>query len=90
MENNPVVDLFQKMCEKIVYGVSDTLHDQYMAKTHLQVVRISELIKGIADDASQVPEECLPTSFKRLKELSEQFLDMSPGTLSSIKSNRFR
>lgn len=63
-------------------------HDKMMAKTHMQVVNISGLIKQIADNAADVPENCLPTSFKRLKAMADQFLDMPDGTKSSILSNK--
>jgi hypothetical protein len=55
----------------------------------LQVVKLSELISKITAEASDVPDEFLPTSFKRLKALSEQFLDMPEGTKTSILSNPY-
>lgn len=70
--------------------ITPDIHDILMAKTHLQVVKLSDIIASIVKDAQDVPDELLPTSFKRLKALSEQFLDMPEGTKSSILSNSFK
>lgn len=70
--------------------INPAIHDEFMAKTHLQVVKLSDIIARIAKDAEDIPDELLPTSFKRLKALSEQFLDMPEGTKSSILSNTFK
>lgn len=89
-----VLDMFSKICSTMVYevgGVSITprMHDEMMAKTHLKVVEISDYILQLVDSAKDIPEECLPTSFKRLKAMAEQFLDMPAGTKESILSNKY-
>jgi len=85
LESLPIVRLFENFGP--VFSCKDELHDQMMAKTHKQVVLISEQIQEIVNDAKDVPDFMLPTSFKRMKAMAEQFLDMSPGTKESILSN---
>ncbi len=84
--------LFEKIGAEIVTHKGDTLitgdvHDDMMRKTHLPVLMFGELAALIAEQAADVPDNCLPTSFKRLKALAEQMKDMSPGTVESIRSN---
>lgn len=93
-EVQDIVDLFAKICSTMVFEVNGKtitpkMHDEMMAKTHLKVVEISDYILQLVDQASDVPEECLPTSFKRLKAMAEQFLDMPGGTKESILSNKY-
>jgi prephenate dehydrogenase len=88
-----VIDTFAKISSKIVtefngQPMTPRLHDEMMAKTHKQVVQISDHILQIVEDAKDIPDECLPTSFKRLRDMAEQFLDMPPGTRDSILSNK--
>lgn len=84
--------LFEKIGAEIVTHKGDTeitgaLHDDMMRKTHLPVLMFGELAALIVEQAADVPDNCLPTSFKRLKALAEQMKDMSPGTVESIRSN---
>lgn len=89
-----VIELFSKICDKIVTEANGTiitpsLHDLMMSKTQLEVVKISDHILRIVEQARDIPDDCLPTSFKRLREMATQFLDMPPGTKSSIIANQF-
>lgn len=65
-------------------------HDLNMAKTHLQVVLLHDKIKNIMELAEGVPDYFLTPSFRRLKEFSDQYLDMPAGTKSSVLANPFR
>lgn len=87
-ESPVIISLFEKIGASMYYTSAEQ-HDCWMGMTHKQVIRIAELVQGIVENARGVPDACLPTSFKKLKEMSEQFLDMSPGTLASIKANKF-
>lgn len=91
-ESAAVFDLFRKIGAEIVthkdgMEITGALHDDMMRKTHLPVLMFGELAALIAEQAADVPDNCLPTSFKRLKALAEQMKDMSPGTVESIRSN---
>lgn len=91
-ETAAVCDLFEKIGAEIVTHrgadlITGDLHDEMMRKTHLPVLMFGELAALIAEQAADVPDNCLPTSFKRLKALAEQMKDMSPGTVESIRSN---
>ena len=91
-DSRAVFDLFEKIGAEIVTHKGDitidgALHDEMMRKTHLPVLMFGELAALIVEQASDVPDNCLPTSFKRLKALAEQMKDMSPGTVESIRSN---
>lgn len=88
-----IVDLFGKISSEIVTHdtagrtITPDIHDEMMRKTHLPVLMFGELAALIVEQARDVPDNCLPTSFKRLKALAEQMKDMSPGTVESIRSN---
>lgn len=88
-----VVELFAKISSEIVTHdsagrtITPAIHDEMMRKTHLPVLMFGELAALIVEQARDVPDNCLPTSFKRLKALAEQMKDMSPGTVESIRSN---
>ncbi len=87
-----VIHLFEKIGCEIVTHLGSTkidgkVHDDMMRKTHLPVLAFGELASLIVEQASGIPDNCLPTSFKRLKALAEQMKDMSPGTVESIRSN---
>jgi prephenate dehydrogenase len=87
-----IFDLFKKIGSEIVTHNKGSLitgkqHDEMMRKTHLPVLMFGELAALIVEQAKDVPDNCLPTSFKRLKALAEQMKDMSPGTVESIRSN---
>ncbi len=91
-ESEAVFDLFRKIgCEIVTHNGSTQItgqgHDEMMRKTHLPVLMFGELAALIVEQAKDIPDNCLPTSFKRLKSLAEQMKDMSPGTVESIRSN---
>ena len=92
-ESAAIIDLFAKISSEIVThdgqgrGITPDIHDEMMRKTHLPVLMFGELAALIVEQARDVPDNCLPTSFKRLKALAEQMKDMSPGTVESIRSN---
>lgn len=99
VDSEPVIEAFQEICEFIVTRIdyegeydgmvmTPQLHDELMAKTQLQVVKISDQILQIVQAAKDIPNSCLPTSFKQLEAFAEQFLDMPEGTKSSILSNK--
>ena len=93
-EIQQVIDGFAKISSKIVtefngQPMTPKLHDEMMAKTHMKVVQISDNILKIVEDAKDIPDECLPTSFKRLRDMAVQLLDMPPGTRDSILSNKY-
>ena len=94
-DSEVVIDLFRSIGSDIVTHLEDgkvidgALHDQMMALTHGATVQIADQLKPIVEKASWVPEECLPSSFKRMKDVVEQLGDMSPGTLESIRSNPY-
>ena len=91
-ESEVVCDLFRKIgCEIVTEAngkpITGKIHDEMMRKTHLPVLMFGELAALIVEQAGDVPDNCLPTSFKRLKALAEQMKDMSSGTVESIRSN---
>ena len=91
-KSGEVIKLFEKIGCEIVTHIGGTeidgkIHDEIMRKTHLPVLAFGELASLIVEHAAGIPDNCLPTSFKRLKALAEQMKDMSPGTVESIRSN---
>lgn len=64
-------------------------HDVLMAKTHGAFVKAAEGLKPYVDAAKYVPDELIPNSFRKLRELVDQLEDMPAGTLDSIRSNPF-
>lgn len=91
-ESLDVAKLFEMIGGEIVTHhngkpITGEVHDAMMRKTHLPVLMFGELAALIVEQAGDVPDNCLPTSFKRLKALAEQMKDMSPGTVESIRSN---
>jgi prephenate dehydrogenase len=87
-----VIALFEKIGCEIVReaagkAIDGRVHDEMMRRTHLPVLAFGELAALIVEQAAGIPDNCLPTSFKRLKALAEQMKDMSPGTVESIRSN---
>ncbi|MDE1152401.1 MAG: prephenate dehydrogenase/arogenate dehydrogenase family protein [Micavibrio sp.] len=91
-ESEAVFDLFRKIGSEIITHhngkpITGRDHDEMMRKTHLPVLMFGELAALIVEQAKDVPDNCLPTSFKRLKALAEQMKDMSAGTVESIRSN---
>lgn len=94
-ESFAVIELFKKIGAQIITELEDgrkingALHDQMMALTHGATINISEQLKPIVDAADWIPENCLPTSFKRVREVVNQLGDMSEGTLDSIRANPY-
>lgn len=91
-KSGEIISLFEKIGCEIVTHVGKTemtgkMHDEMMRKTHLPVLAFGELAALMVEQAKDIPDNCLPTSFKRLKALAEQMKDMSPGTVESIRSN---
>ncbi|MBI1216708.1 MAG: prephenate dehydrogenase/arogenate dehydrogenase family protein [Alphaproteobacteria bacterium] len=91
-ESAKVFELFRAIGSEIVTEykgapITGAVHDEMMRRTHLPVLMFGELAALIVEQARDVPDNCLPTSFKRLKALAEQMKDMSPGTVESIRSN---
>ncbi len=91
-KSGDVIRLFEKIgCEIVTHmgktEITGKIHDEIMRKTHLPVLAFGELASLIVEQAGDIPDNCLPTSFKRLKALAEQMKDMTPGTVESIRSN---
>jgi len=91
-KSREIIELFESIGAEIVTQAGDTkidgkVHDDMMRRTHLPVLAFGELAALIVEQANGIPDNCLPTSFKRLKALAEQMKDMSPGTVESIRSN---
>ena len=91
-KSNEIIGLFEKTgCEIVTHigeaEIDGKIHDEIMRKTHLPVLAFGELAALIVEQTRDIPDNCLPTSFKRLKALAEQMKDMSPGTVESIRSN---
>jgi len=92
-DSSKVIELFRMISNEIVTHANGVLidgakHDDMMRKTHLPVLLFGEMAALIVEQAGDVPDNCLPTSFKRLKALAVQMRDMSPGTVESIRSNK--
>jgi prephenate dehydrogenase len=85
--SNRIVDLFSKISQ--IKFIEAEIHDKAMSLTHVKVIQIAEQIKEIVDSAKDIPEYLITPSFKKMRELSEQFLDMSEGTKRSILSNPY-
>jgi prephenate dehydrogenase len=91
-KSDEIIKLFEKIGAEIVTQangkkIDGKIHDDMMRRTHLPVLAFGELAALIVDQAHGIPDNCLPTSFKRLKALAEQMKGMSPGTVESIRSN---
>lgn len=65
-------------------------HDRLMGRTHLAYVEIMEKIKPMLGNLHVDDYQYAPPSFRRLIDLVDQWGDMPDGTLSSIKSNKYR
>ena len=93
-ESKVITDLFEQIGTKIIHQVGDwkvdgALHDRMMAESHALTVYLSQTIGPAIRKAHWIPDECLPASFKALREFIHQYEDMSPGTVSSILSNPY-
>lgn len=69
--------------------VSPEDHDRLMARTHARALKVMRLVKPIVDEASDIPDALIPHSFRKLRQLVEQFNDMPTGTVESIMANPF-
>jgi hypothetical protein len=69
--------------------IDGKLHDKIMAQTHLVAVEVGEKFSEKLRRADWIPNECLPASVKKLREVIFQLGDMPKGTLDSIKANPF-
>jgi prephenate dehydrogenase len=85
--SSDVLSVFKKISDEHEY-ISPVEHDIIMSKTHKQVVMLHDQIKSIVEAAKDVPDHFLTPSFLRLKELSDQYLDMPKGTRDSILANK--
>ena len=70
-------------------AIDGMLHDQMMALTHGATVILADQLKPVVENANWIPENCLPASFKQVRNVVNQLGDMSEGTASSIKANRY-
>lgn len=88
--SNDVVELFSKISMIRDDGTSAAVHDRWMALTHLEVVRMADWIQETTRNAKDVPDYALTPSFRKMKELANQFLDMPAGTRESILANKYK
>lgn len=87
-----IISIFENKGCEIVRGIKGNMmngliHDDVMRRTHLPVLSFGELAALIIQNAGDIPDNCLPPSYKKLKALADQMKDMSPGTVESIRSN---
>ena len=94
--SDQVTELFEGIGCKIITRlpvtnekISGKMHDIIMAKTHVKVVMLSNQILKAVKGTETIPDELLPTSFKRMRAMAQQFLDMPRGTKESILSNPY-
>jgi prephenate dehydrogenase len=76
-KSGAIIALFEKIGAEIVTHmggakIDGKVHDDMMRRTHLPVLAFGELAALIVEQAGGIPDNCLPTSFKRLKALAEQ------------------
>jgi len=64
-------------------------HDKLMANTHAKAISIANFIKPLVKESWDIDDVYLPASVQKLKEVLWQLGDMSPGTLESIKANKY-
>lgn len=88
-------DLFTDICDNVISlmdgkEITPAMHDEMMALTHVKVIELSDKILEVVMNAKHIPNEILPTSFKRLRDMAVQFLDMPEGTKSSIMANKYK
>lgn len=62
-------------------------HDEIMASTHVEVVKLQHAIQTIIKNAQHFPDDVCPNSFIKLRAFADTFGDMPDGTLSSILDN---
>lgn len=94
-ESKYILDIFQRCQSELIQTLPDgrcidgALHDQMMALTHGATMKVAKDLRPIVEQADWIPEECLPTSFKRVREVVNQLGDMSEGTAKSIEANPY-
>jgi len=94
-ETGLVIKIFIQKNVKILTHLPDgreidgDVHDRMMAVTHLAGLRMSEQLRAVVAAAEWVPDACVPTSFKKIRETVEQCGDFSPGTLQSMRANPY-
>jgi len=87
-----VIDCFQKIMQNgTITEMPDggKEHDEVMAKTHVQVVKLQKIITQIIEETAELNDEVCPNSFLKLREFAKTFSDMPKGTLESIMGNPF-
>lgn len=96
-ESEVILEVFESIgCHivKTIHGrpFDGQTHDEIMAKTHGLIVWFHQHLQNKVGEIKDIPEDCLPPSFKALKSFKDfvnELGDFSPGTLSSIKANRY-
>lgn len=94
-ETEAITNLFQAIGCAIVNHLPDgqkingELHDRMMASSHLALLEAEKMLRPIVEKADWIPDNCLPTSFQRVRQFVRQCRDFSPGTLASIQSNPY-
>ncbi len=91
----PIIKCFAELGVEIISEhkgdrLTAELHDEIMYLTHFKGVQFIKQAKSLIDDASWIPENLMPTSFKKIKQLYETMTDMPEGTISSIEANKFK
>lgn len=64
-------------------------HDLIMAKTHVAAVNAAKQLKIYTERAQDIPDEFIPHSFRKVRELVKTLDDMPVGTMQSIMANTF-
>lgn len=94
-ETKNMINIFEQKKVAILTQLPDgreidgDVHDRMMAATHLAGLRMSEQLRSVVAAADWVPDACVPTSFKKIRETVEQCGDFSPGTLQSMRANPY-
>ena len=65
------------------------IHDKLMAKTHFAAIIAAKQLKRFVDDASDIPDEFIPNSFRLLRQFVQTLQDMPTGTVESIMANPY-
>ena len=81
---------FDKISEVgIDFDLTPEKHDKIMAKTHGAFIAATKGLKKYVDDAKDIPDEYIPHSFRKIRELVIQLEDMPKGTIDSIMANPY-
>jgi prephenate dehydrogenase len=91
-ESQLVLNLFANISQ-LVYDnngvpLDGKSHDLIMSLTHLQVVKIASEYASIIEITKNISDNCLPASFRQLKQVLQTVNSMSDGTKHSILSNK--